>query len=241
MNISQEQIIGELVAQDYRTASVFKKYGIDFCCQGNTTINNACKKKSIDTGLVLYDLDEVAREKGSSIDYQIWPLDLLIDYIVKKHHRYVVEKSMEIVPYLNKICKVHGERHPELFEINDLFNLSLEVLAQHMKKEELDLFPYIQKMVQAKHEGTKIVVPGFGSIENLISIMEEEHTIEGDRFRKIEELSNHYTTPADACNTYRVTIALLKEFEDDLHLHIHLENNILFPKSIKLEKELISY
>ncbi len=241
MNISQEQIIGELVAQDYRTASVFKKYGIDFCCQGNTTINNACKKKSIDTGLVLYDLDEVAREKGSSIDYQIWPLDLLIDYIVKKHHRYVVEKSIEIVPYLNKICEVHGERHPELFEINDLFNLSVEVLARHMKKEELDLFPYIQKMVQAKHEGTKIVVPGFGSIENLISIMEEEHTIEGDRFRKIEELSNHYTTPADACNTYRVTIALLKEFEDDLHLHIHLENNILFPKSIKLEKELISY
>ncbi len=238
MNISQEQIIGELVARDYRTASVFKKYGIDFCCQGNTTINNACEKKSIDSGQVLYDLDEVAREKGSSIDYQIWPLDLLIDYIVKKHHRYVVEKSMEILPYLNKICEVHGERHPELFEINDLFNLSVEVLAQHMKKEELDLFPYIQKMVQAKHEGNKIVVPGFGSIENLIRIMEEEHTIEGDRFRKIEELSNHYTTPADACNTYRVTIALLKEFEDDLHLHIHLENNILFPKSIKLEKEV---
>lgn len=238
MNISQEQIIGELVARDYRTASVFKKYGIDFCCQGNTTINNACEKKSIDSGQVLYDLDEVAREKGSSIDYQIWPLDLLIDYIVKKHHRYVVEKSMEILPYLNKICEVHGERHPELFEINDLFNLSVEVLAQHMKKEELDLFPYIQKMVQAKHEGNKIVVPGFGSIENLIRIMEEEHTIEGDRFRKIEELSNHYTTPADACNSYRVTIALLKEFEDDLHLHIHLENNILFPKSIKLEKEV---
>ncbi len=238
MNISQEQIIGELVARDYRTASVFKKYGIDFCCQGNTTINNACEKKSIDSGQVLYDLDEVAREKGSSIDYQIWPLDLLIDYIVKKHHRYVVEKSMEILPYLNKICEVHGERHPELFEINDLFNLSAEVLAQHMKKEELDLFPYIQKMIQAKHEGNKIVVPGFGSIENLIRIMEEEHTIEGDRFRKIEELSNHYTTPADACNTYRVTIALLKEFEDDLHLHIHLENNILFPKSIKLEKEV---
>ncbi|OFY48292.1 MAG: iron-sulfur cluster repair di-iron protein [Bacteroidetes bacterium GWF2_41_31] len=241
MNTLKEQIIGELVAQDYRTASVFKKYGIDFCCQGNTTIHDACEKKSIDAGIVLKDLDEVAREKGSTIDYQTWPLDLLVDYIVKKHHRYVEEKSVEIIPYLNKICEVHGERHPELFEINDLFNDSVGVLAQHMKKEELDLFPYIQKMVQARQEGTKIVVPGFGSIENLIRIMEEEHTIEGDRFRKIEELSNHYTTPADACNTYRVTIALLKEFEEDLHLHIHLENNILFPKSIKLEKELITY
>jgi regulator of cell morphogenesis and NO signaling len=239
MNTSQEQIIGELVAQDYRTASVFKKYGIDFCCQGNTTINDACEKKSIDTGQVLIDLDEVARENGTAVDYQSWPLDLLVDYIVKKHHRYVQEKSMELKPYLDKICEVHGEHHPELFEINALFNASVEVLAQHMKKEELELFPYIQKMVQAKQEGTKMDVSGFGSIENPIRMMEEEHTIEGDRFRKIEELSKHYSPPEDACNTYRVTIALLKEFEDDLHLHIHLENNILFPKSIKLEKELI--
>jgi regulator of cell morphogenesis and NO signaling len=150
----------------------------------------------------------------------------------------VEEKSMEIVPYLNKICEVHGEAHPELFEIKALFNASVEVLAEHMKKEELDLFPYIQKMVQAKQDGNKITTPSFGSIENLIRIMEEEHTLEGDRFRQIEELSKHYIPPLDACNTYRVAIALLKEFEDDLHLHIHLENNILFPKSIKLEKEV---
>lgn len=238
MNTSQEQIIGELVAQDYRTASVFKKYGIDFCCQGNTTINNACEKKNIDTGLVLQDLDELAKKKGNAIDYQTWPLDLLVDYIVKKHHRYVEEKSMELKPYLDKICEVHGEQHPELFDINALFNASVEVLAQHMKKEELVLFPYIQEMVQAKQQSTKIEVASFSSIEIPIRMMEEEHTIEGDRFRKIEELSNYYTPPADACNTYRVTIALLKEFEDDLHLHIHLENNILFPKSIKLEKEV---
>lgn len=238
MNTSQEQIIGELVAQDYRTASVFKKYGIDFCCQGNTTINNACEKKSIDTGMVLKDLDELDLEKGSAIDYQTWPLDLLVDYIVKKHHRYVEEKSLEIKPYLNKICEVHGDRHPELFEINDLFNASVGVLAQHMKKEELQLFPYIQKMVKAKQEGVKIEEASFGSIEDPIRMMEEEHTLEGDRFRKIDELSKHYTPPTDACNTYRVAIALLKEFEDDLHLHIHLENNILFPKSIELEKEV---
>lgn len=238
MNTSQEQIIGELVAQDYRTASVFKKYGIDFCCQGNTTINNACEKKKIDTGMVLKDLDEVFLEKGSTIDYQTWPLDLLIDYIVKKHHRYVEEKSIEIQPYLNKICEVHGERHPELFEIKDLFNASVGVLAQHMKKEELQLFPYIQKMVQAKQKGINIDMTSYDRIGNQIKMMEEEHTLEGDRFRKIEELSRNYTPPEDACNTYRVAIALLKEFEDDLHLHIHLENNILFPKSIELEKEV---
>lgn len=240
MNILQDQIIGELVAQDYRTASVFKKHGIDFCCQGNRTINDACENKSINTNLVLSDLEEIAHVKeGSAMDYQSWPLDLLADYIEKKHHRYVEEKSTEIKPYLNKICEVHGAHHPELFEIRDHFNASAGILAQHMKKEELVLFPFIRKMVKAKQAGTKIEAPGFGTIENPIRNMEAEHTIEGDRFKKIEELSNQYTPPADACNTYRVTIALLKEFEEDLHKHIHLENNILFPKSIKLEKELI--
>ncbi len=234
----KNKIIGELVANDYRSASVFKKYGIDFCCQGNRTINEACENKSIDPNLVLKDLDEMSQSnKGSIIDFQSWPLDLLCDYIVKKHHRYVEEKSLEIKPYLDKICEVHGEHHPELFEINDLFNASVGVLTKHMKKEELLLFPFIHKMVKAKQEGTKIDAPGFGTIENPIRMMEAEHNIEGDRFRKIEELSNHFTLPSDACNTYKVTIALLKEFEEDLHLHIHLENNILFPKSIKLEKE----
>lgn len=230
--------IGEFVAEDYRTASVFKKYGIDFCCQGNRTISDACKNTTIDAHLVMKDLAEMAQaNKGSDIDFQSWPLDLLCDYIVKKHHRYVEEKAKEIKPYLNKICEVHGERHPELFEVKDLFNTSVDVLAQHMNKEESMLFPYITKMVKAKQEGIKIDTPSFGTIENPIKMMEKEHTIEGDRFRKIEELTNHFTTPEDGCNTYRVTIEMLKEFEEDLHLHIQLENNILFPKSIELEKE----
>ncbi len=233
--------IGAYVAEDYRTAAVFKKYGIDFCCQGNRSINDACENKSIDAKLLLKELDEMAQtNKGSAIDYQTWPLDLLCDYIVKKHHRYVEEKSIEIRPYLARICEVHGGHHPELFEINELFNSSVSILTQHMNKEESVLFSFIHKMVKAKHEGVKIDAPSFGSIENPIRMMEAEHAIEGDRFRKIEELTNQYTPPSDACNTYKVTIALLKEFEEDLHVHIHLENNILFPKSIKLEKELIS-
>lgn len=240
MNIQEDQIIGELVAQDYRTAIVFKKYGIDFCCQGNKTISNACEKKSIDINLLMNDLNTIVQTTNKNgTDYQSWPLDLLADYIVKKHHRYVEERTLEIKPYLEKLCKVHGANHPELFEINEHFNAGAGVLAQHMKKEELILFPFISKMVKAKKEGTKVDSPQFGTIENPIRMMEEEHTTEGDRFRKIEELSNQYTPPPDACNTYRVTIALLREFEEDLHLHIHLENNILFPKSIELEKELI--
>jgi len=234
------QIIGELVAKDYRTASVFKKYSIDFCCQGNRTIEEACEKKNIDTKKVLEDLVAMMESKSeSTTDYQSWPLDLLADYIEKKHHRYVQEKTLEIQPYLDKICKVHGERHPELLKIKEEFNASAGELAAHMKKEELILFPFIRKMTKAKLENAKVDAAHFGTVKNPIQMMMNEHTVEGNRFRKIEELSNNYTPPQDACNTYRVSFSLLKEFEQDLHLHIHLENNILFPKAIEIEKELI--
>ena len=111
-------------------------------------------------------------------------------------------------------------------------------MASHMKKEELILFPFIKRMVRAKAEGIKIESPQFATVENPIALMKHDHEAEGDRFRNIAELTNSYTPPADACNTYKVTFAMLDEFEKDLHLHIHLENNILFPEAIKLEKTL---
>ena len=240
MNIQEDQIIGELVATDYRTASVFKKYNIDFCCQGNRTINDACEAKDLDGKLVVGDLNELLNSKtDTALDYQSWSLDLLAEYIEKKHHRYVEQKTTEIKPYLEKICRVHGGRHPELHEISEHFNATAGELAMHMKKEELMVFPFIRKMVKAKEAGTKVAMPNFESIQFPIQAMMDDHTNEGERFRLIEELSNNYTPPEDACNTYRVTFALLKEFEQDLHLHIHLENNILFPKAIELEKTFI--
>ncbi len=239
MNIQKHQIIGELVAQNYRAASVFKKYGIDFCCNGNRTIDEACEKKNIALNTVLQDLDiAIQKTEDSGTDYKSWPIDLLADYIEKKHHSYVVEKTAEIKPYLNKVCKVHGDRHPELLEIKEHFDATAGELAMHMKKEELILFPYVRKMAKAKKEATQAATPQFGTIQNPIQAMMDEHTTEGDRYRKIAELSNNYTPPQDACSTYKVTFALLNEFEQDLHLHIHLENNILFPKAIQLEKEL---
>ena len=239
MKIQEDQIIGELVAQDYRTASVFKKYDIDFCCQGNRTIGDACASEQIDESSVVSDLNALLdAPTGTTTDYKSWPLDLLADYIEKKHHRYVVEKTLEIQPYLTKICSVHGGNHPELFEIKDHFNATAEALAQHMKKEELILFPYVRLMVQAQQDHSIWESAPFGSVQNPIDMMMEEHTTEGDRLRQIERLSNNYTPPVDACNTFMVAIALLKEFEQDLHLHIHLENNILFPKAIALEKEI---
>ncbi|NLZ72611.1 MAG: iron-sulfur cluster repair di-iron protein [Bacteroidales bacterium] len=241
MEVQKDQIIGELVAQDYRAASVFQKYGIDFCCQGNRTISDACTEKEIDIDSVLNELKAIenATNSAAGIDFKSWPLDLLADYIEKTHHRYVEDKSPELMGYLDKIREVHGENNTELYKINELMQQTVGNLAQHMKKEELILFPFIRKMENAKRTGESLKEPGFGSIQSPIDEMESEHSAEGDRLRDIETLSNNYTPPEDACNTYRVTFAMLKEFQDDLHLHIHLENNILFPKSILMEKELM--
>jgi regulator of cell morphogenesis and NO signaling len=123
-----------------------------------------------------------------------------------------------------------------LFEINRLFLESAQDLGAHMKKEELILFPFIRKMVAAKRSGEVLVQPHFGTVENPVAMMKDEHEAEGDRFEKISELTNGYQFPVDACGTYQVTFRMLEDFENDLHKHIHLENNILFPKAIELEK-----
>ncbi|WP_028122306.1 iron-sulfur cluster repair di-iron protein [Epilithonimonas tenax] len=234
---TQTDFIGDIVAADFRTAAIFKKYGIDFCCKGGRTIEEACSPKSLDKDQIYADIENLPKTDGNSIDFNSWPLDLLADYVEKTHHRYVEEKTPVLQQFLDKLCKVHGGAHPELFEIRDLFFASAQDLAAHMKKEELILFPFVKNMVKAKISNEAIQQPHFGTVENPVNMMKHEHTVEGERLRKIADLTNEYTPPADACNTYKVTFAMLQDFENDLHKHIHLENNILFPKAIQLEKE----
>lgn len=234
------QTIGETVAEDYRAAAVFKSYGIDFCCNGDRSVQEACIAKGISAEEVMDTILEVTSSevgKGSE-DFNSWPLDLLIDYIEKRHHVYVEKAITELKPYLKKVAKIHGTDHPELIEIQELFLASADDLVQHMKKEELVLFPFIRRMVASESENRSVPIPNFGSVENPVNRMKDEHDNEGNRFRSISALSAGYALPEGACNSYRVTYSLLKEFEDDLHRHIHLENNILFPKAIELEKRL---
>ncbi|SEG03226.1 iron-sulfur cluster repair di-iron protein [Flavobacterium urumqiense] len=238
METLEKITIGEYVAKDFRTAAIFSKYGIDFCCKGNRTIEEACEKKGVDTDQLMNQINTVlATKNDSAIDFKTWPLDLLADYIEKTHHRYVEEKTQILLPFLDKLCKVHGANHPELFEINELFIGCAGELAQHMKKEELMLFPFIKKMAKAALAEEQIAKPQFGTVKNPIAMMMQEHETEGDRFVKIAALTNNYTPPADGCSTFRVTYAMLADFEQDLHKHIHLENNILFPSAMLLEKK----
>jgi regulator of cell morphogenesis and NO signaling len=236
----KNKTIGSFVAEDFRTAAVFSKYRIDFCCKGNRTVTEVCEKQSIDADTLLENVLQVLQSENSgNIDFNSWPLDLLADYIEKTHHRYVQEKTNVLLPFLDKLCKVHGAAHPELFRINELFIGCAGELSQHMKKEELVLFPFVKRMVKTKESDGILSQPSFGTVSNPIAMMMHEHDNEGERFREIAELTNNYIPPADACTTYKVTFAMLKEFEEDLHKHIHLENNILFPKAVILEKDFV--
>lgn len=237
MELTQTPTVGSFVANDFRAATVFQKYGIDFCCKGGKTITEVCKQKNIDSEQLLLELNEVVTlPSKDQADYQAWPLDFLADYIVKKHHSYVEHSISALKPFLEKLCNVHGSNHPELFEISKEFIASAGELAVHMKKEEMILFPFIRRMVAAKNNGSQLETPGFGNVENPINMMRHEHDVEGERFRRIAQLTGNYTVPADGCTTYRVAFSLLKDFEEDLHLHIHLENNILFPKALEMEQ-----
>jgi regulator of cell morphogenesis and NO signaling len=236
MKVSEKNVIGDLVAADYRAAKVFSKFNIDFCCQGGRTLEQAAEEINMDSSELIEALDDVMSDKNEeSIDYRSWPMDLLVDYIEKKHHRYVDEQIPVISTYLAKVVKVHGSSHPELKEIQSLFNGAANELRSHMEKEETILFPYIREVEANKSRQQSVRGE---NMDSAIQMLKEEHDQEGERFRKIETLSDQYTPPPGACNTYRVTYALLNEFQENLHKHIHLENNILFPQVKKLENHM---
>ncbi|MCE7924606.1 MAG: iron-sulfur cluster repair di-iron protein [Haliscomenobacteraceae bacterium CHB4] len=229
--------VGEMVVADYRKAEVFRKYGIDYCCGGKKPLEETCRKKGIDPQVVQKELDALdmlPAEEQQHFDE--WALDMLADYIVERHHRYVVESLPMLYELTAKVARVHGDRHPELVEIARLFDDVAVELQMHMHKEERMLFPYISTLAANLREGKPAPVPVFGSVENPIRMMEAEHESAGGNMEEIRRLSSDYTPPADACTSYRVLFAKLDEFEQDLHQHVHLENNILFPKAIQMEK-----
>ena len=234
----KKMTVGQIVADNFSNAEVFDKYGIDFCCHGSVLLPEASQKAGADVNEVIKDIENVTLPTSESIDFKSWPLDLLVDYILKIHHRNIRIKGPKLQELLDKVCQVHGDKHPTLYNVQVLFQQSLSDLNQHLDKEELVLFPYIYEMVKAKLDKTVLQEFHCGSIKAPISVMMAEHDAEGERYHHIERLTNGYTVPDDACNSYRLLLQELKDFETALHQHIHLENNIVFPRAIQLETEL---
>jgi regulator of cell morphogenesis and NO signaling len=231
--------VGEIVKLDFRAADVFSSYGIDFCCGGKISVAEACAASGTDESKVIGELESLQNRTGAAAhDFNSWNIGFLADYIQNTHHQYVSKAIPQILPLAQKVAEVHGAHHPEVVIINDLFNQLANELVMHMQKEEMVLFPYIKKLVAADAEGGCADGSCFGTIASPISVMEREHETAGIILKQLSKKSNCYTAPDDACNTYRVLYGKLKEFEDDLHRHIHLENNILFPKAIELEQAM---
>jgi regulator of cell morphogenesis and NO signaling len=239
MHITPDRTIGSIVADDYRAAAIFNAHGIDFCCKGGRSFAEVCKAKGIDPITLESEIRATLdRSNGTHDEVNSWSLGRLIEHIERVHHRYVEALSITLMQFLDKLCKVHGDRHPELFAIRDEFEACTHAMATHMKKEELVLFPFINQLEKAQLHGTTPPSPHFGTVDNPIAMMEHEHEAEGERFRRIAALSDGYANPPDGCTTYATAYAMLREFEEDLHRHIHLENNILFPRAKAMEREL---
>lgn len=234
-----KETIGQMAAKDLRTAEVFKKFGLEFCCGGNQTLQAACEEAGVSIDQVKKAMKEIPEKPvRADKDFNRWKLDFLADYIVNIHHAYVEEEAPALHDLADKINRVHGGAHPELDGIRQHVNALLQEMLSHQKKEEHILFPFIRQMVQCEKEGKPFTYPPFGTIESPVEMMLDDHNAAAEHVHTIEKLSNGYQVPADGCESYRLFFHKLKEMDDDLHQHIHLENNILFPKAIAMEKDL---
>lgn len=229
------ETIGEIVAADFRTAKVFDNYGIDFCCGGKIALRAVCDEKGLDLKRILVELDAVQNELAErSQNYSSWALPFLADYIVNTHHVYLKENDDQIAAYARKIAGVHGAHHPEVIRIAAIFDRIASDMVAHLKEEEEVFFPAIKRVAEARISGNTPDEQDRETIRVSLLRLHREHEEIGDAIHTIRRLSNDYAIPADVCNTFMLTYRKLKEFEDDLHKHVHLENNILFPKAAEL-------
>ncbi|MFB5945481.1 iron-sulfur cluster repair di-iron protein [Albibacterium profundi] len=226
------ETVGSIAAKDYRKAEVFKKFGIDFCCGGEKTLKEASEEAGISEEELKTELEEADTvTTAASQDYNKWKIDFLADFISNTHHQYVKENSTVIMGLANKVAQHHGAQHPELWSVNKKVEALMNDLLDHISKEDTILFPAIKELSK---NGKRTEKP---SIEMIIKMMHEDHDHTGEDLRQLRKLTDDYTLPAEACNSYMYLFEKLKEFEDDTFKHIHLENNILFPKAIDLETQ----
>ena len=233
------ETVGAIAAKDYRKAEVFRKMGIDFCYDGDKSLEEASRDAGVSAEQLNAALCQVTIEKtDSSQQFDKWNLVSVIDYIINTHHRYAKENAVIIYDLAQKVASHHGANHPELIKLATAIFLFLHDLLNHMKKEEEILFPAIKQLIRENQYLEKSRYTTSGLIKGLIRLMREEHHATSKYLKLFHELTNDYMLPEDACSSYRNLFEKLKEFEDDLLLHVHLENNILFPKALVEYEEL---
>jgi regulator of cell morphogenesis and NO signaling len=239
MSKTAEKTVRELALENPAATRVFEKLGIDYCCGGNKSLEEACRTANLPMDEVLDSL-EMAEQSARAVQKdRNWPTEMLADlvaHINSTHHKYTREEIARLGPLFDKVCSVHGKNHPELQHVRASFRGLAQELTTHMMKEEMVLFPYIVRMEEAVIQREPVLPSPFGSVQNPVTMMMNEHDSAGEALRAMRQASAGYTPPGDACISYQTLYKALADFEGDLHQHIHLENNILFPRAIEMER-----
>lgn len=236
-NIS-EQTLASIVTQNHQAVPVFEKHNLDFCCKGKRTLSEACVEKGLPVEVLLKELEAVTEnEKQSQMPFTEMDAEQLIGYIIIHHHFYVKQSMPLIYSHLEKVAAKHGSRYPYMQKVFELFGMVKDEMTMHMQKEEMILFPRIKEIENLFNNNQQTNISD-GYITGPVTVMETEHEHAGKILDEIRQLTNNYTVPEDACTTFKVSLAELKEFEEDLHKHVHLENNLLFPKAEKMNLEI---
>lgn len=238
MPIEATLTVGELAAELPGATREFEKLGIDYCCGGNRSLGEACAHANISVENALSRLQNgmAASERQEDRNWKTEPVTELIAHIVRTHHVFVREECPRLEKLSTKVVSVHGKNHPELLQVQQVFSELASELNVHLMKEEQVLFPYVTVMEEAAIANEPVPPAMFGTVVNPVRMMMQEHDGAGDALRKLRALTKNYALPADACISYKTLYEALQAFETDLHQHIHLENNILFPRAVAMEQ-----
>ncbi len=235
MNLATNKTVRELALEIPAATRVFEKMGIDYCCGGRRSLADACAVAGVKIEDVQLELTTASHAQREEPNFHTATLEELINHVVGKHHSFTRQEIARLNALLEKVCVAHGENHPELFRINMLFRELGADLEAHMTKEERMLFPYVIRMEAAAKQDVPWFRPPFGTVANPVRMMMLEHDRAGELLQEIRALSFDYVPPADGCMSYRTLYAAFEALEKDLHQHIHLENNILFPRAVEME------
>lgn len=237
MNFSTETKVKDIALFNPATRQILEDAGLDYCCGGGKSLDEACLHAGVSSDEILNRLRENSR--NITPEDQNWiamPLSHLTRHIREKHHQYVREAIRRAQPLLGKVISKHGTNHPELGEIGRLFNEVSREMIMHIQKEEQILFPYIDALEGAASTHEPVEPPFFQTVRNPIHTMMKEHDVAGELVKQIRRLTSDYTAPAGACTSFKAVYEALREFEVDLHQHVHLENNVLFPRAVEMER-----
>lgn len=242
-SITPASFVSEIVANNYRTAEIFRKYGIGYCCGTRLPLETVCMMKGIESGPLIRDLKKIIQplQLSPALPFEKWSIDFLTDYIINIHHHYLDQSLPLLHDILKDFAEEHARKYPRFLSLEKIFSCFREEMISHIRQEEQTIFPYLRQVTHAYEEEDSFASLLVKTLRKPVAkIMELEHDVLEKSIFQFRELTDNYVAPGNACPSHRVVLAKLKELDNDLVQHVYLENEILFPRIIAMEKELLA-